>query len=608
MKKSVLFLVVMFTTLLLQAQIVSQNFDSYTAGAKAAFTMGSPWTTWSGTTNGAEDPVFSSTQSSSPSNSVYIATTSNDFVLNLGDLTTGRYKISFKIFVETGKVGYFNILNDFAGTNSIWAMQAYFRPTGMVSVDAGAALVDSMAYTINAWNDIVFIVDLDDDFATMYVNGTELTSWVFSSGSYGDGTTHKLDAMNFYGWSITGYGPGYYIDDVIVSSVTAPNPPMNLTAVLNGANIDLNWTAPSSGTPTSYTLVANNAPLVSGLTGLTYTHANVYPRTYEYVAKAHYAGDGYSHSSNTATVTVPGGVDRNLVLFEIITGTWCTYCPGAAMGAEDMTDAGYDVAIIEYHSGDTYETPNVTMRNDYYNPGGIPFSAADGYYTMEGGSATVSLFPSYQQMYNLRNVVPAVERMYLNVQNVSGDNYQATVSIKQTNAYFPSGLILYTALTESGIQESWQNQSELHFVCRGLYPDGNGTALNFVPNDSLTYTFNFSTTGYVKDNCEFVAFVQHDPSMEIVQVAKVDMSTVSGLRDEEAASLGVYPNPASDYVRVISEETGMVEIFDVAGQLVISQELNQADQLINISALSQGLYTLRVSNGSQISTTKLVVK
>ena len=33
-------------------------------------------------------------------------------------------------------------------------------------------------------------------------------------------------------------------------------------------------------------------------------------------------------------------VPREMVVMEIGTGTWCTYCPGAAMGADDLLENG----------------------------------------------------------------------------------------------------------------------------------------------------------------------------------------------------------------------------------------------------------------------------
>ena len=143
MKKILLSIsVLLICVVSLQAQVlITQNFDALTAGAGtyAAQQLGAPWTTWAGTTGTTADPAVMTTQSSTAPNSVYIATTDNDFVCQLSDKTTGRYKLSFDIFVESGKLGYFNVLNDFAGSTSIWAMQTYFKSNGYCVVDAGAA-------------------------------------------------------------------------------------------------------------------------------------------------------------------------------------------------------------------------------------------------------------------------------------------------------------------------------------------------------------------------------------------------------------------------------------------------------------------------------------
>ncbi|MBN2730262.1 MAG: hypothetical protein JXR53_13640 [Bacteroidales bacterium] len=70
MKKTLLFLFAFGILYSLSAQvIVTENFDSYTVGDHLAQTAGAPWTTWSGTTGAAEDPLISATQSSSAANS-----------------------------------------------------------------------------------------------------------------------------------------------------------------------------------------------------------------------------------------------------------------------------------------------------------------------------------------------------------------------------------------------------------------------------------------------------------------------------------------------------------------------------------------------------------
>jgi len=53
------------------------------------------------------------------------------------------------------------------------------------------------------------------------------------------------------------------------------------------------------------------------------------------------------------TYTTP----KDQIVLEIGTGTWCVYCPGAAMGAHDLIENGHNVSVIKYHSGDSYEIP-----------------------------------------------------------------------------------------------------------------------------------------------------------------------------------------------------------------------------------------------------------
>lgn len=587
--------------------IISQNFDSFTAGSKVASSAGNPWSTWSSAPGGTEDGTISATQYSSASNSAYIAN-GNDQVLLLGDKTTGRYKFSFKIFVESGKLGYFNILNDFNGNNSIWAMQAFMKSNGYLVVDAGVASADSAAFSFDTWVPVSFIMDIDDDLASMYVNNTMLVTWKLSGGSYGTGSIHKLDAVNFYGWNNNGAGTaGYYIDDVVFEQVVAPLAPSNLSVSYISGNYEMSWADPVGSSQEFYGLFKNdkllNLPIASANT---YTEVNPYPSNDIFKIRAYYNNEGFSHPAQD-TVAVPGAIERNLVLFEIITGTWCTYCPGAALGADDLTTNNYDVAIIEYHYEDPYETSNVTIRDNYYNPQGIPFTGADGVITTEGGNHTTSLYPQYQTMFAQRQPVASVARLHLNVVPNGGDSYTANVSVKQTHPYFGNTLKLYTALTESDIPESWQGLSKLDFVCRNLYPDGNGTLLDFSSSDSLNFSFNFTTTNYVKNNCEFVAFVQHPSSKEVVQTAKIKMSDVVGISSYSENPVKLFPNPASDYIRIVNSEGKNLVIENSIGEIVFTEVISSSDYLINTTNFKSGIYFARVP-GSNSAPVRFVIQ
>ncbi|HLV93440.1 MAG TPA: T9SS type A sorting domain-containing protein, partial [Aequorivita sp.] len=71
----------------------------------------------------------------------------------------------------------------------------------------------------------------------------------------------------------------------------------------------------------------------------------------------------------------------------------------------------------------------------------------------------------------------------------------------------------------------------------------------------------------------------------------------------------VYPNPASNgYVNISSKISGEknVSIFDVLGKEIIKTKM--LGETLNISALSRGIYILKVEQGKTSTTVKLVVK
>ena len=88
-------------------------------------------------------------------------------------------------------------------------------------------------------------------------------------------------------------------------------------------------------------------------------------------------------------------VDRDKVIVEIGTGTWCTYCPGAAMGADDLVANGHPVAIIENHNGDSYANQYSNARNSYYGISGYPTAFFDGGNSVVGGSHSSSMYSRY---------------------------------------------------------------------------------------------------------------------------------------------------------------------------------------------------------------------
>ena len=90
-------------------------------------------------------------------------------------------------------------------------------------------------------------------------------------------------------------------------------------------------------------------------------------------------------------------------------------------------------------------------------------------------------------------------------------------------------------------------------------------------------------------------------------------SIYTGLNENQAKTLSVYPNPAVDEAYVTLENAGVneVAVYDVQGRLVSKESVNvEAGEQVRISTatLNAGVYFVTVSNDSTVRIAKLLVK
>ena len=218
-------------------------------------------------------------------------------------------------------------------------------------------------------------------------------------------------------------------------------------------------------------------------------------------------------------------VPRQMVVLEIGTGTWCQYCPGAAMGAHELVENGHSVAVIEYHTYDDYQTDESDARiYDFYSMYAFPTAIFDGAITELSGSQTNSMYDVYLPHYEQRIEAMSDFSITMSFENTGGSEYTAHVTVDNVNAYAGSAVLQFV-LTESHIPENWQNQEELDYVCRLMLPDENGTTLDFSGGNTLNFDFDFELeTGWLAENCEVVAFIQDNETNEILQGNKLSLA------------------------------------------------------------------------------------
>ena len=199
---------------------MSFDFNDCPAGAKVAQTLGEPWTTWSNAPGGAEDGVFAE-QNSMAAHFTY----GNDQVLNLGNVTTGTWELSFDMYIPNGKDAYNNILHIFNGSGSEWATEVWYKTSDNGTAIKAANVTTNFDCPYDSWFTVKYVVDLDNDEATFYVDDAEIYTWQFSLQAEGAAGTRQLGAMDFYPPTSAAVSD-YYIDNVDVQPV------MNLEVVL----------------------------------------------------------------------------------------------------------------------------------------------------------------------------------------------------------------------------------------------------------------------------------------------------------------------------------------------------------------------------------------
>lgn len=86
----------------------------------------------------------------------------------------------------------------------------------------------------------------------------------------------------------------------------------------------------------------------------------------------------------------------------------------------------------------------------------------------------------------------------------------------------------------------------------------------------------------------------------------LDPTTLS-IESVSKNSLQIYPNPASEFIKISSEyENSSYKIYSVLGQ-VVKEGIISSSQ-ISVSGISKGNYILKVSQDDKVATQKLIIQ
>lgn len=562
-----------------QTVVFSDNFDTYTAGSHLA-QSNSAWTTWNNAPGGSEDGVISSAQAASAPNSLYISG-SNDQVYPFGNYTTGHYTLTFNYYVpSSGNGAYFNIQHILLQQ---WALECYFNSTGGGYLSVGGTEYNFTSPT-DAWFPMEFDVDMDNDQATLTVNNELVHTWPFSYQQGNTNGVNQLAGINFYAGAPNNASGSYYVDDFVVTEVSAALvgqfavTPENLAfsmAPNTTASQTVALSNPGTGGTDFYTIATYNIP-----------NPNTTPTT-ETTLK-YYLDDPY------------------------------TYVGWNGEAAEVEFAIGFPSSALQQHIGKTLNEIHFFMHE------ALPTAKVRVY-----GMNNSLLHPGpgavlYEQTFTPDsgwNSIPLTTPFLID----GSDLWFGVWLIQPEGSYLAplDGALPndYSCWYKRG--STWYNRfsgtSYDYNLCLGGKINGTpitpwltespaSGSINAGATTNVTVTAN--TAGMnVNDNYSATlhCYSSDIDNSEVAVPITLNVITVS-VNEHNLIEVSVYPNPANDYMQITSDQIQRVEVYNMMGQLVFEQLYSDSHVVIPTSGMAPGTYAVKVTASNGTVTKQVIIK
>lgn len=212
-------------------------------------------------------------------------------------------------------------------------------------------------------------------------------------------------------------------------------------------------------------------------------------------------------------------LDREFVLMEVGTATWCGPCNTAANAMNQLDQNGFPVIYVKYQASDgQWSNPHSNVRLNYYGVSGIPQANIDGLYSHVGSGNAYNVYANY---INARLDTPTSFTL-----NIFGeyDDGSGNIVVK-VDQLGPNddNLKVYISVTET-VAHAWQGQTHIKDMNRWMIPDAYGTVITISEGETALVEHDFNIQANWQDeNIKLVAWVQNDANKEVHVVNAVEL-------------------------------------------------------------------------------------
>lgn len=266
-------------------------------------------------------------------------------------------------------------------------------------------------------------------------------------------------------------------------------------------------------------------------------------------------------------------------------------------------------------------TNTVEPKVNIQNMGMDPITSLVIDYTVNGDSHSYTWSGNLTSLQNETVTLPEVtftlqgtNTVVVNLPN-DDDNSNNSASTDFYHAPISSGTLNMELQTDNYGSE-----------CRWYLRDGSGTIIaNGGPygnNQTITETFTLTPDCYsfqirdtYGDGGASVTLTDHhgqviyqtDGNYGNGETIAFESNGVLAVNDNQLADVSIYPNPASAAIFVKNAENADIQVFDVLGKLILSQNNIPMDAQLNVSQLQAGTYFMKIQKGNSVSTKKFLV-
>lgn len=646
----------------LSAQNYSDDFETYSVGDYIG-SSSNTWSTWSGTTGGAEDAKIVSDKAKSGNNSIYFYSTGNgpqDVLLNFGaKYTTGVFTLKFSLFVTEGASAYWNFQQEVT-PGVTWAGNAYYRDDNTLSIDAGSEVMNT-PYNAGQWNDVEYVIDLDNNEWIVKINDVCVGTLLAPA------SVASLDLYpSLQGASVS----EFWIDDVSYNydeTVVVKDVDVVLSNVaIDGAAIagtvkDVAVTITNTGKQVVNDIelavsIDGGSGTVQSFDGLNLASGestvvsipeilNVKKGT-NVINISLSSIDGFGSDDvpcNSSVVTGVRGFEltpNKRVVVEEATGTWCPWCVRGTVFMAAMEEKYTDKFVgIAVHNGDPMTvTEYDTWIGNFPGFSGYPNAVVDRVTVIDPSGIESPMITRLQEPINETFTIGSyfdedlgemIVQVQVNAINNLASNRRLVVVLteddvtgtgsgyNQANAYAGGG---------NGPMGGYENlpspvpasQMVYEEVARAILTPANGMKIDVAIPAGESKVFTFGTSidpTWELEHIKIAAFiVAPDPVRTVDNAFDISFEDsqnffVSNKDIEIDIAVQSAPNPTSDITNISLELTESSEVkitlFNVAGQIVSSKDYGKLSgkQIfpINATNLDNGIYNAIIEiNGKRV--------